>query len=100
MEKCEYRVVWKRQGLKQKAKRYATLKGANRFMDLLGPEPWKAFGKEAEEQYCCGGYQCACGGMTWKQHLEFHKKSGQPEIESIRLEKRNVGEWEKTNRTN
>ena len=88
----EYRVVWKREDGKKKTKRYATLKGAKRWMTLLGDEPWKAYANNPDDKYCCDGDLCGCGGITWKQHFEFHRQS-LPKIEYIRLEQRDVGEW-------
>jgi len=86
----EYRVVWKRNDLKQKTKKYTTLRGAKRFMILLGDEPWKAFDHDPEDYICCSGSDCGCGGQTVRNH--FLRKD-QPKIEFVRLEQREVGEW-------
>ncbi len=89
----EYRVVWKREGLKPKRKRYATLKGAERFMLLFGPEPWRAFTKNDPDRYeCCDGHECGCGGVTYRERAE-EKRDGQPKLEYVRLEAREVGQW-------
>lgn len=99
--KYEYRVVWKRRGLDQKSKRYASLKGAERRARLLGPEPWTAFGVDPDDQYCCSGHECGCAGRTWREQLlETRKQAmysdddGMPSIEYIRIEKRPVAKWE------
>lgn len=98
----EYRVVWKRRGLNQKSKRYATLKGAERFALLLGPEPWRALGVDPDERHCCSGHECACDGRTWREMLIAKRTTpgfgeedcGMPPIKYIRIEKRPVAEWE------
>ena len=100
----EYRVVFKRKPYslygeykidpKPKYKRYVKLEAAKRYIRILtSPEPWKEFGKDANELECCDGHECACGGLTVKQ---FHdeKYAGMSPIEFVRLEKREVGKWE------
>lgn len=89
--KSEYRIVWKREGLKEKRKVYKLLVRAKRHMLLLGPEPWKAFGRDPEELFCCrGGYdQCGCGGLTVREKFMEDRKN-LPPIEFIRLERREV----------
>jgi hypothetical protein len=99
--KYEYRIVWKRHGLHQKSKRYASLKAAERRARLLGPEPWTALEVNPDERMCCSGYECACGGQTWRENLlesrrtpRYPDDTGMPAIEYIRIEKRPVSKWE------
>ncbi len=91
----EYRIVWKREGCRQKAKRFVSLKAAQRKMRVLGPEPWTAFDKfsgrdEPDNYSCCDGHECGCGGLTVRQ---WWKQLGLPKMEYIHIEKREVGKW-------
>lgn len=93
----EYRVIWERDGCRVKRKRYASRKAAERFMRLLGPEPWVALGKDPNALVCCRGTlcdqnQCGCGGLTWREHLEAQREDI-PALKSVRLETRTVGPW-------
>lgn len=97
----EFRVVWKRHGFHQKSKRYATLKAAERRLTLMGPEPWIALQVDPDERMCCSGYECACGGQTWREHLlevrntpRHPEDTGMPAIQYIRIEKRPLSPWE------
>lgn len=92
--KKEYRVVWKREGLKKKIKRYSNYKSAFKWTLLLGPTPWLYFGKEELKKWCCSGNECACGGFTCKEYAES-VANGMPKIEYIRIEEREVGEWKR-----
>ena len=93
----EYRVIWKREGLKTKRKRYANKPQAERFMVLMGPEPWLAqksrwSRKGPDDLKCCSGHMCGCGGMTVREYEEDYRKD-LPKLEWIRLEEREVGKW-------
>lgn len=93
---AQFRVVWKREGwVKPKKKNYWTKKGAEKLLTLLGDEPWKAFGKEPNERYCCNGHECGCMGATWEEMLMEGRKDF-PRLEYARLEQRTVvmGDWE------
>lgn len=94
MVRHQYRVVWKRIGLPEKKKRYEQRKAAERFVVLLGPEPWKALGREPDERFCCSGRECGCGGMTVREQT-LQQRENIPAVEYVRLEKREVtlGEW-------
>lgn len=94
-ERREWRVVWKREGRKEKNKRYRTHAGAARWIQILGPEPWTAFGGRPDDYMCCSGNpdSCGCGGMTWKEHWE-EKRLEIPKLEWTRIESRTVGPWE------
>lgn len=62
-----YRVVWLRAGLRAKAKerQFRTLKGAERFARLFGPEPWTAFGKKPDDYLCCSELLYSADSMAW-----------------------------------
>jgi hypothetical protein len=87
----EYRVIYKREGLKPKRKRYVSLKVAERFVRILGPEPWEVFGKKADDR-CCSGLECACGGLTERERQSEYMKDVPP-LEYVRIERREVGKW-------
>lgn len=74
----EFRVVWKREGCEPRRKRYMRRSSAERFMTLLGPEPWLAFDREADEYFCCSGYECGCGGITVKEDSDLRRKDYPP----------------------
>lgn len=41
---------------------------------------------------CCSGYQCGCGGETYRQQSEA-RRTEQPALEFLRVEQRMVGAW-------
>ena len=89
----EYRVIWKREGArKPKRKEYRTIRGLERFLKLFSDAPWEACGNDPDELMCCSGYQCGCGGLTWR---EWHdgQTAALPNIEYMRIEEREVNEW-------
>ncbi len=102
--KKEYRVVWKWKKYptvdcennprtinpKPKNKRFATRKYAEKFMLLLGPEPWKYFSKNPDDYVCCRGNMCACDGKTYREQAEEKHFT---DLEYLRIECRDVGEW-------
>lgn len=90
--KYEYRVVWQREGCRKRVKRCALESTAERFMKLLGPEPWTAFNQDPEE-LCCDGYQCGCGNRTVRE-ISDDKRKDMPKLEFARIERREVDEWE------
>lgn len=94
-ERREYRVVWKRENLRQKHKLYATEKASRRFLLLLGDEPWKVThpGKSPDEPSCCDGYMCGCEGKTIRERHD-EVRVNMPKLEWVRLEGREVGTWE------
>lgn len=91
----EYRVAWKREGLRRKYRLYQKESAAKKFLTLLGPEPWLAYGKKPDELECCSGRECSCGGMTHREASEEIHKS-MPPLEDVRLESRRIGKWEPT----
>lgn len=106
--RLEYRVVWKRRGMHQKSKRYATLRGAQDRATFLGPEPWLALRRDPDEVFCCTSYECGCEGVTVREHLLAARttpngndpdSSGMPPIEYIRIEQRPVSPWQPHNVT-
>lgn len=96
----EYRVVWKRVGHRRKTKRFARLATAEKFLVMLGPEPWRAYAfhrdgrpKDPEDVVCCGGWECGCGGQTVREQSDEMRKNMGP-LEGIPvLECREVGPW-------
>ena len=97
MKHVEYAVVWKRAECVAKRKKYRSRPLAERFMLLLGPEPWKRDAdrmgrpKDPDSYMCCSGYECGCGGISLRQHyLEARKDL--PPLEWMRLEIRDVEE--------
>lgn len=96
--RTEYRVIWKREGLNPKRKKYLVRAAAERFMLILGPEPWRAFADgDPDEYFCCSGRECGCGGTTIREDCE-RRREGLPAIEYVRLESRTVtcGDWTQT----
>ena len=90
----EFRVIYRRVGLRQKARRFATRAGATRFLRLFGDEPWTAFPGERDPDavYCCSGLECGCGGISVR---EYHQRwrNELPVLEFVRLEQRAIGPW-------
>jgi hypothetical protein len=93
--RTEFRVVVKREGLRQKTRIYRTLRGAQRRLALYGPEPWLALGHAAEDLFCCDGRDCNCGAITWREHSDC-QRAGMPNLEFARIESRKVGPWSET----
>ena len=90
--KQQFRVVWKREGSSQRVRVYSSLKKAERFMQIFGSEPWKAYGIENPDTYiCCNGQECGCGGQIWRDKLT--PPESMPELKSVKLQSRTVGEW-------
>ena len=95
MNRSELRVVSKRIGGRVKVRSFATRAGAERYLRLFGPEPWTAFlkpSKSPDDQACCSGYQCVCGGLTYRQQAEA-KRAELPALVYVRIEERSVGPW-------
>lgn len=93
-ERYEYRVVWKRVGMKRKVKRFQGLKSAERRIRLLGPEPWTAYDVDPDAPYYTDD------GKSLRQHLTEQRAEGfgaegdgMPAIEYMRIERRQIGEW-------
>lgn len=91
--KYEYRVIWQREGFRKKRRKFAAEKNAERFMKLLGPEPWTAFDQDPDDMECCDGYMCGCTGMTIREWSD-HQRKEMPKLEFARIERRQVDEWE------
>ena len=93
--KTQYRVVWKRDGYKEKTKLYWSKHYARRFLAIMGPEPWLALGKGPDDLFCCKGYMCNCGGVTWQEAL-IADRANMPVLEYAFIEQRQViqMEWE------
>lgn len=91
--KYEYRVIYQREGCRKRIKRCAKEETAERFMKLLGPEPWTAFGQDPDEFECCDGWECGCTGKTVREWSAFQRLE-MPNLEFARIERREVAEWE------
>ncbi len=92
----EYRVIWKRERVRPKWRRFAGPASAARYCLLLGPEPCRGFSHsetDPDKPWCCSGYQCACQGQTVREkHEELQKDM--PPLEWVpRIERRTVGRW-------
>lgn len=98
MRRCgaiEYRVTWKRVGCRAKSKRFAGRPSAEKFLLLFGPEPWAYYadrGKGADDLACCSGYECACGGETYRERSDA-QRARQPGLEYVRLSARALNPW-------
>ena len=94
--KYEYRVRWKREGNREKQRRYARQSMADRFVGLFGPEPWTVYapGDTGDDYVCCppGARDCACDGLTHKQKTD-EDRATMPALEYVKIERREVGEW-------
>lgn len=90
----QFRLRWKRVGCPEKRKLYWSERAAQRRIDLMGPEPWKALGKDPDDRMCCDGHMCGCGGQTWREHLL--DRGDMPPLEYTMIESRKVtqGDWE------
>jgi hypothetical protein len=92
---AEYRVVWKREGLRRKARRYARLASAERHLNMLtSDEPWRFYPEPVDDpdERCCDGRECGCYGETERQRVEA-MRAEMPPMEYARIETRPVGEW-------
>lgn len=94
----EYRVLWQREGGKPRARIFQSERGARRLVTFMGPEPWKALGKEPDAPYCCsrGPASCGCGGKTNREHFLGQRggERGITPLVSCAVERRAVGAWE------
>ena len=90
----QWRLSWKRVGFPEKRKLYWSERAAQRRIVLMGPEPWKALGKDPDARWCCDGRECMCGGDTWRDYL-LGSRAHMPPLEYTRIESREVtqGEW-------
>lgn len=91
--KYEYRVIYQREGCRKRIKRCAKEATAERFMKLLGPEPWTAFKQDPDYWYCCDGWMCGCDGYTIREHSDAIRKD-MPKLAFARIERRAIDGWE------
>ncbi|MGH1470139.1 MAG: hypothetical protein ACRBCS_03040 [Cellvibrionaceae bacterium] len=56
---------------------------------------FKAYEQEriTSEQVCCDGYQCGCGGASFKEYC-LKKMGDYPPLEYVKIEQREVSEWQ------
>jgi hypothetical protein len=86
----------------RKTKRYASLKGAEKRVLFMGPEPWLALGEDPDDRHCCSGHECGCQGQTWREFLLGQRDTkgwgeddcGMPPLEYVRIERRPLSEWQ------
>ena len=91
--KKEYRIVWEREGIRRKTKRYRSLKMLKRYVRLLkNDRPWEIFNLDKDDNYCCGGHECGCQGETVEEHFQ-NRYVEIPDLEYLYLESREIGEW-------
>lgn len=98
--RTEYRLTWARmhpgdgQDGPHEVLKWRTFRGrhyAERWIRLLGPEPWTAFKLDPDELPCCNGMECACGGMTNREAM-LARRGDLPPVTWFRLESREVHE--------
>jgi hypothetical protein len=96
MAEMEFRVVYKREGLRRKVRRFCNRpRSAERFIGLLiSSEPWRFMrGEPSPDGYvCCNGRECGCHGETVREHCD-RVRAELPPLEYARIETREVGEW-------
>ncbi len=94
MSAYEYRVVWKRVGLRKKARTSAKIETARRTLALLngGSGRYLALGLDPDELACCSGRECGCRGLTNREVSDAYV-ADMPPLEYARIEAREVGEW-------
>ena len=94
--RTQYRLKWKRAGRSERAKTFSGIPQLRRFLWLLGPEPWQAFetwkaGSRPDDAWCCGGWECSCGGETFRERVENRREELKlTPIQWIRIEARQV----------
>jgi hypothetical protein len=89
----EFRLVWKREGLTRKEKRWSKLASAEKYRNFLtSDKPWEVFGLEANAYSCCSGFECGCGGARVKD-IFLQRSKGMPKIVYAKMESREVGDW-------
>jgi hypothetical protein len=87
----EYRVVWKREGLDSKRRRFRSRASAERLILKLGPEPWKAWGIEEGAPCPLHRYADDCPGTIGECCAAY--ANGLPPVEYVRLQVREVTPW-------
>lgn len=96
MSKVEYRVRWRREGLRPATKRYATREAAERWALIVQGRMQEATDKDPDDYACCpGGYadMCGCYGRTNAQVWAQRTAEVPPLIEGPVIQTRPVGEW-------
>lgn len=92
----EYRVKWKREGLRAKRVKYASRKRAeSRAAFLQSDSPWEVLGLDPTGYHCCSGWECGCEGITVREYMEA-ERTRMPALEYVVIEQREVGPWSPT----
>lgn len=81
-----YRVVWQRKDCRKQFRSFETFAAAERWATLLGPEPWKAFGKDPDDMV---RYE----DCTVREKFMARRKE-MPPLVFVRIDRRPVGAWE------
>jgi hypothetical protein len=100
----EYRLVWQREGLEPKEKKFSNKKRAyDRAMVMTSNEPWKYFGSPSDrlrlgdEYFCCADPNaiCKCGGRTLREDA-IYRRAHMPPLVWLRVDRRVVtrSKWE------
>jgi hypothetical protein len=89
----EFRVVWRREGQRRKAKIYQTRQGAERWALILQGRIQEPTGDDPDDYACCPGYECGCGGITNADVWGEETAKVPALMEGPTIESRLVGEW-------
>lgn len=93
-KKIEYRLLWKREGLKPKHRDFKTKNGADRYKLLFGDKPWEALGVDnSDEAICCSGAECGCGGKTYREESDANERN------DLTMEISKANDWQKEKET-
>jgi hypothetical protein len=93
----QYRVTIRREGNQAKQVTRGTAHGVRKLLLLLGPEPWRAYtDKGPDDPWCCGGWECGCGGKTVREESDERRKDIPPVV-AVSVERRAVTRtpWER-----
>jgi len=92
----EYRLRWQREGVRPQSKLFQTFRAAMRRLQLLGPRPWEAYGRNPEERDCCFGSDgCGCGGVSVRRASDL-RRAQMPKLLWARVESRACSQWRTT----
>lgn len=95
--RTEFRITIKRAGREPRTVIRCSEASARKFLQLLGPEPWKVYAPiedDGDGLVCCSGQYCGCGGQTWREQADAKRKEYTP-LQWVRVESR-LRTWELT----
>lgn len=91
MTRTQYRLTWQRKDREPCQKIYANMKMVEKRLALMGPEPWKAIGKDPDACHCCSSPDCGCDGITVREYMEeVRKEKGWTPVQWVKIEARQV----------